>query len=72
MRTFDATVTSVPNSARLIIAAYQATGYTPPLQLWNVKHFQVRAYEMKYKNSSDNWVAFTSGSKVTTEEWPLG
>ncbi|MFC0392018.1 hypothetical protein [Paenibacillus mendelii] len=27
---------------------------------------------MKYKNSSDNWVAFTTGSKVTTEEWLLG
>ncbi|OBZ16339.1 hypothetical protein A8L34_27050 [Bacillus sp. FJAT-27264] len=72
VKTFDKALTSYTNSARLILAAYQATGATPPLAPWNVKHNQVRAYEMKYKNSSDTWIAFTSGSKVTTEEWPLG
>lgn len=72
MKTFNNTVTSVTNSARLIFASYQSTGYTPPLDPWDVEHYQVRAYEMKYKNSSDTWVAFTDGSKVTTEEWPLG
>lgn len=72
VRTFKKPLTSVTNSARLVLAAYQATGYTPPLKPFNVKHNQVRAYEMKYKNSSNNWVAFTSGSNVTTEEWPLG
>lgn len=63
----DKTVTSVTNSARPILASYQSTGYTPPLKEWNVLHQQVNAYEMKNKNSPDNWVAFTSGSKVTTE-----
>lgn len=72
VKTFEKPLTTVQNSARLILAAYQATGYTPPLKPFNVKHNQVRAYEMKYKNSSNNWVAFTSGSNVTTEEWPLG
>ncbi|WP_334074125.1 MULTISPECIES: hypothetical protein [Paenibacillus] len=71
-RSFDETVTNVVNSARLVIATNQDTGYTPPLKQWSVFHDQVRAYEMKYKNSSNNWVAFTMGNKVQTEEWPLG
>lgn len=69
---FTKPLTNYENSARLILAAYQATGTTPPLAPWKVKHHQVRAYEMKYKNSSGNWVAFTNGSNVTTEEWPPG
>lgn len=71
-RSFNNTVTDVVNSARLVIATNQDTGYTPPLKQWSVFHDQVRAYEMKYKNSSNNWVAFTMGNKVQTEEWPLG
>lgn len=69
---FKKPLTSYENSARLVLAAYQATGTTPPLAPWKVKHNQVRAYEMKYKNSSNNWVDFTNGSNVTTEEWPSG
>jgi|GEM_PF-5995576 len=69
---FKKPVDNVINSARLVFASYQSTGYTPPLKPWDVLHDQVRAYEMKYKNSSNNWVAFTMGNKVQTEEWPLG
>lgn len=72
IKRFNNPLTSYLNSARLILASYQATSTTPPLAPWRVKHHQVRAYEMKYKNSSGNWVAFTTGSKVTTEEWPTG
>ncbi|MBQ0140469.1 MAG: hypothetical protein KBT36_14390 [Kurthia sp.] len=72
VRTFKTPLTTLTNSARLVFASYQASGYTPPLKTWGVKHNQVRGYEMKYKNSSNNWVPFTSGNKVATEEWPLG
>lgn len=72
MRNFAEPVTEVVNSARLVFATNQDTGYKPPLKQWSVFHDQVRAYEMKYKNSSNNWVAFTMGNKVQTEEWPLG
>ncbi|GIO35589.1 hypothetical protein J41TS12_04500 [Paenibacillus antibioticophila] len=71
MTAFNKKVTEVVNSARLVFASNQDTGYKPPLQPWTVLHDQVRAFEMKYKNSSNNWVAFTMGNKVMTEEWPL-
>ena len=72
VKAFSTTNPTIENSARLIFASSQSTGYTPPLVAWDVLHDQVRAYEMKYKNSSDTWVAFTTGSKVVAEEWPLG
>ncbi|CAG5080855.1 Putative uncharacterized protein [Thermobacillus xylanilyticus] len=70
VRTFNNTVTNVANSARLVFASYQSTGVTPPLQPWSVFHNQVRAFEMKYKNSSNSWVPFTNGNNVEVEEWP--
>ncbi|WP_347487740.1 hypothetical protein ABDB91_10950 [Desulfoscipio sp. XC116] len=36
----------------------------------SVKHNQVFASEMKYKNSANTWVSFTNGNNVTREEWP--
>ena len=72
IKTFATPLNNITNSARLIFGALQYTGYTPPLKVWDVKHNQVYASEMKYKNSSNNWIAFTNGSKVTTEEWPPG
>lgn len=70
-RTFNNAVTSITNSARLVFASYQSTGVALPLKPWTVQHHQVRAFEMKYKNSSNNWVAFTNSSGVEVEEWPL-
>lgn len=72
VKKFNNPLINYENSARLILAACQATGTTPPLAPWKIKHNQVRAYDMKYKNSSGNWVAFRNGSNVTTEEWPIG
>lgn len=71
VRTFTNPVSSIVNPARLIIASYQSTGYTPPLEPWDVKHDQVRAFEMKYKTSSGTWVPFTDGTQVTHDEWPV-
>ncbi|AGL03309.1 hypothetical protein [Desulfoscipio gibsoniae] len=72
-RTFANTLPSgsYSNEARLIIASYQDTGVAIPLATWSVKHNQVFASEMKYKNSANTWVSFTNGSNVTLEEWPI-
>lgn len=71
VRTFSNPLNNVTNSARLIIASYQGTGYLPPLDAWQLSHNQVRAYQMQYKNSSNNWVYFTNSNKVTLDEWPV-
>ncbi|MEK4060937.1 MULTISPECIES: hypothetical protein [Paenibacillus] len=72
LKVFSKKLDPITNAARLVFASSQDTGYTPPLDPWSVLHDQVRAYEMKYKDSNGNWVAFTTGSNVSTEEWPLG
>lgn len=69
VRTFNDPVTKIENSARLVFASYQSTGVDNLLP-WTVFHNQVRAFEMKYKTSSNTWVAFTNGSKIDVEEWP--